>query len=333
MLVLTVDPEAVRGERVTVLSEAELQHYALVGVELRPLVVRIEDKVAQGVEDGLFTDQLVVHRNMRMVGDDEVGAHLKVFQIAVPGIGRGDRGKFFSAVRDNDAPAALLFDPGNDLLNGVHIAPAEAPGLVGAGGFTAALVADAEQSDPARLVENDGAFRLFQVHSHADRLRPELAGLLKCYLKSFGPGVHDVVIGKGGLSRMLSLSMRIDDTMINDYKADGVIVSTATGSTAYSLSAGGPIVNPSVPALLITPICPHTLDARPMIIPDDEEVQIYIAAVHQDIQMTFDGQESFQLLPGDVVYIRKGKNPARIIKFGDKNYYDTLKSKLWGNSK
>ena len=70
-----------------------------------------------------------------------------------------------------------------------------------------------------------------------------------------------------------------------------------------------------------------------MIIPDDEEVQIYIAAVHQDIQMTFDGQESFQLLPGDVVYIRKGKNPARIIKFGDKNYYDTLKSKLWGNSK
>ncbi|MBO6246119.1 MAG: NAD(+)/NADH kinase [Anaerovibrio sp.] len=148
-----------------------------------------------------------------------------------------------------------------------------------------------------------------------------------------GHAINDVVIGKGGLSRMLSLSMRIDDTMINDYKADGVIVSTATGSTAYSLSAGGPIVNPSVPALLITPICPHTLDARPMIIPDDEEVQIYIAAVHQDIQMTFDGQESFQLLPGDVVYIRKGKNPARIIKFGDKNYYDTLKSKLWGNSK
>ena len=151
--------------------------------------------------------------------------------------------------------------------------------------------------------------------------------------RMLGHAINDVVIGKGGLSRMLSLSMRIDDTMINDYKADGVIVSTATGSTAYSLSAGGPIVNPSVPALLITPICPHTLDARPMIIPDDEAVQIYIAAVHQDIQMTFDGQESFQLLPGDVVYIRKGKNPARIIKFGDKNYYDTLKSKLWGNSK
>ena len=150
--------------------------------------------------------------------------------------------------------------------------------------------------------------------------------------RMLGHAINDVVIGKGGLSRMLSLSMRIDDTLIADYKADGVIVATATGSTAYSLSAGGPIVNPAVPALLITPICPHTLEARPMIIPDDEEVQIYIAAVHQDIQMTFDGQESFQLLPGDVVYIRKGKNPARIIKFGDKNYYDTLKSKLWGNS-
>ncbi len=147
-----------------------------------------------------------------------------------------------------------------------------------------------------------------------------------------GHAINDVVIGKGGLSRMLHLGMRINDTYIDDYKADGVIVATATGSTAYSLSAGGPIVNPSVPALLITPICPHTLDARPMIIPDTDVVQIHIAAVHQDIQLTFDGQESFQLLPGDVVYIRKGKNPARIVKFGDKNYYQTLKNKLWGNT-
>lgn len=147
-----------------------------------------------------------------------------------------------------------------------------------------------------------------------------------------GHALNDVVISKGGLSRMLHLGLRVNDTYIDDYKADGLIVATATGSTAYSLSAGGPIVNPNVPALLITPICPHTLDARPMIIPDTDEVQIYIAAVHQDIQMTFDGQESFQLLPGDVVHIRKGKNPSRIIKFGDKNYYQTLKNKLWGNT-
>ncbi len=147
-----------------------------------------------------------------------------------------------------------------------------------------------------------------------------------------GHGLNDVVISKGGLSRMLHLGLRVNDTYIDDYKADGVIVATATGSTAYSLSAGGPIVNPNVPVLLITPICPHTLDARPMIIPDTDEVEIYIAAVHQDIQLTFDGQESFQLLPGDVVYIRKGKNPANIIKFGDKNYYQTLKNKLWGNT-
>ncbi|MCR5175842.1 MAG: NAD(+)/NADH kinase [Anaerovibrio sp.] len=147
-----------------------------------------------------------------------------------------------------------------------------------------------------------------------------------------GHAINDVVIGKGGLSRMLYLGLRINDNYINDYKADGIIVSTATGSTAYSLSAGGPIVNPGVQALLITPICPHTLDARPMIIPDDDEVQIYIAALHQDIQITFDGQESYQVLPGDVVHIRKGKNPARIIKFGDKNYYHTLKNKLWGNN-
>ena len=124
--------------------------------------------------------------------------------------------------------------------------------------------------------------------------------------RMLGHAINDVVIGKGGLSRMLSLSVRIDDTMINDYKADGVIVSTATGSTAYSLSAGGPIVNPSVPALLITPICPHTLDARPMIIPDDEEVQILFKGgdyLAQNVEVTVDGDTTLTIegkIDGDV---------------------------------
>lgn len=146
-----------------------------------------------------------------------------------------------------------------------------------------------------------------------------------------GHAINDVVISKGGVARMLHLGMSISGCYISDYKADGIIVSTATGSTAYSLSAGGPIVNPSVEALLITPICPHTLDVRPMIVSDKDEVRIHIAAVHQDIQLTFDGQESYQLLPGDEVIIRKGKNKARIIQFEDKNFYNTLKNKLWGN--
>lgn len=146
-----------------------------------------------------------------------------------------------------------------------------------------------------------------------------------------GHALNDVVICKGGVSRMLHLGMSVAGCRLTDYKADGVIVSTATGSTAYSLSAGGPIINPVVRSLLITPICPHTLEVRPMVISDEDNVRIHIAAVHQDIQITLDGQESYPLLPGDEVTIRKAKNPAKIIKFEDRNYYYTLKNKLWRN--
>ena len=146
-----------------------------------------------------------------------------------------------------------------------------------------------------------------------------------------GHAINDVVITKGGVARMLQLGLSVGGCRVADYKADGVIVSTATGSTAYSLSAGGPIVNPKVQALLITPICPHTFNVRPMIIAEDDEVHVHIAAVHQDILLTFDGQESFRLLPGDEVIVRRASAPVRIVKFDDKNYYHTLKNKLWRN--
>ena len=147
--------------------------------------------------------------------------------------------------------------------------------------------------------------------------------------KFLGHALNDIVIGKGGVSRMLHLGVSVDGCRMTDYKADGVIVSTATGSTAYSLSAGGPVINPAVKALLITPICPHTLEVRPMVISDEDYVRIHIAAVHQDIQITLDGQESYPLMPGDEITVRKAKNAAKIIKFEDRNYYYTLKNKLW----
>lgn len=146
-----------------------------------------------------------------------------------------------------------------------------------------------------------------------------------------GHAINDMVICKGGMSRMLHLGVSISGYRLTDYKADGVIISTATGSTAYSLSAGGPVINPAVKALLLTPICPHTLEVRPIVVPDTDKVRIHIAAVHQDIQITLDGQESYPLLPGDEITVRKAKNPAKIIKFGDRNYYYTLKNKLWRN--
>lgn len=143
--------------------------------------------------------------------------------------------------------------------------------------------------------------------------------------------MNDVVITKGGVARMLHLGLSIGGYRVGDFKADGMILSTALGSTAYSLSAGGPIVHPAVKAILITPICPHSFNARPMVVSDTESISVHIAAVHQDIQVVFDGQENFSLQPGDEVVVRKAMNPARIVKFEDKNYFATLNNKLWGS--
>lgn len=144
-----------------------------------------------------------------------------------------------------------------------------------------------------------------------------------------GSAINDVVVTKGGVARMLRLGLSIDRSLVANYQADGIIVSTATGSTGYSLSAGGPIINPRVKLLLETPICPHTLNARPMIISEEEEVCVQITASHRDIVLTFDGQDSCSLLPGDEIIVRKSPVAAQIVKFEDKNYYQTMRSKLW----
>lgn len=141
--------------------------------------------------------------------------------------------------------------------------------------------------------------------------------------------INDVVVTKGGVARMLRLGLSINDTHLVDYKADGIIVSTPTGSTAYSLSAGGPIMNPAIRALLVTPICAHTFNLRPLVARHTDIIHIHIASVHQDILVTFDGQESVPLLPGDEVIVREAREATKIIKFEDKDYYKVLKSKLW----
>lgn len=158
-----------------------------------------------------------------------------------------------------------------------------------------------------------------------------LAGFVKSNGKKrfLGHAINDVVVTKGGGARMLHLGLSINNSHLMDYKADGVIVSSPTGSTAYSLSAGGPIMNPTIRALLITPICAHTFNMRPLVVGEDDVVHIEIAAIHQDIIVTFDGQESFRLLPGDEVLVMKSNVQASIVKFEDKDYYQILRTKLW----
>jgi NAD+ kinase len=166
---------------------------------------------------------------------------------------------------------------------------------------------------------------------YATEDRMVLSGAVRSGGKShfLGHAMNEVVVTKGGVARMLHLGLSVNGCHISDYKADGLIVSTPMGSTAYSLSAGGPIVNPHIKAMILTPICPHSFTIRPMAIDEGDEVGIHIAAVHQDIIVTFDGQESFPLLPGDEVIVRRAHGAVPIVKFKDKDYYQTLLKKLW----
>ncbi len=147
-----------------------------------------------------------------------------------------------------------------------------------------------------------------------------------------GHAINDVVVNKGGGARMLNLGLSVDHCGVMDYKADGIIVSTATGSTAYSLSAGGPIINPKIKVLVLTPICPHTFNARPMVIDENDEVCIEMRTPHTDTVATFDGQENFRIPSRAAVIVRKALLPAKIVKFDDKNYYQTIRTKLLYNA-
>ena len=143
--------------------------------------------------------------------------------------------------------------------------------------------------------------------------------------------LNDAVINKAALARMLDFDVYVDSAPVGRYRADGLIVATPTGSTAYSLAAGGPIVHPQLDAFVITPICPHMLTNRPLVIPDTARVEIDIAAGEEPVYLTLDGQIGFQLQPSDRVVVTKSKNRVAFIRSPQKTYFEVLRSKLrWG---
>jgi NAD+ kinase len=146
-------------------------------------------------------------------------------------------------------------------------------------------------------------------------------------IKSFH-ALNDIVITKGAFSRIIKLEMYIADQYIDTYPADGLILSTSTGSTAYSLSAGGPIVAPNLEVMLITPICPHTLHSRPMVISPYQEVMISLASTQAEVMLTVDGQQGFKLDENDIIKIKKAPFKSHIIRFPNRSFFDVLREKL-----
>jgi NAD+ kinase len=143
--------------------------------------------------------------------------------------------------------------------------------------------------------------------------------------------LNDMVINKSALARILDLSVSIDGRYVANYRADGLIVATPTGSTAYSLSAGGPIILPSVGAIVLTPICPHTLTNRPLVIPPDAAVEIRLMSPPEDVLMTLDGQVGRPIRAGERIRILRSEEEVLLIRSANRNYFDLLRQKLkWG---
>jgi len=140
--------------------------------------------------------------------------------------------------------------------------------------------------------------------------------------------LNDMVINKSALSRLASCAVYLDDVYLTTFRADGLIVATPTGSTAYSLAAGGPVVHPAVPSIILTPICPFTLTNRPLIIPDTTAIEIRLEESPEDIILTLDGQEGFDMDPRDRIFVSKSPHSLQLISFEPDSYYKVLKTRL-----
>ncbi|MFW6334052.1 MAG: NAD(+)/NADH kinase [Desulfosalsimonas sp.] len=140
--------------------------------------------------------------------------------------------------------------------------------------------------------------------------------------------LNDVVINKGALARLANIETYIDERYLTTYRSDGLIVATPTGSTAYSLAAGGPVVHPAVEGFLVTPICPFTLTNRVLVVPNTSQIKIRMGEKASDIVATFDGQEGMELDESDEIIIEKSSFPLNLIKLPGYNYFDILKAKL-----
>jgi NAD+ kinase len=143
--------------------------------------------------------------------------------------------------------------------------------------------------------------------------------------------LNDVVVNKSALARIIEIEAYLNGQFVNLFRADGLIVATPTGSTAYNLSAGGPIIYPSMNAVVITPICPFTLSNRPIVVPDDSMIEVRLATENEEVALTLDGQVGFPLQAGDRAVIRKSETAFNLVQPPNRNYFEVLRDKLkWG---
>lgn len=182
-----------------------------------------------------------------------------------------------------------------------------------------------EEMLPAISSVIDGEFRIdSRVMLDAELYRAD-------ELIASGRVLNDVVINKAALARIIDIEVRLNGMYVNTFRADGLIVSTPTGSTAYNLSAGGPIVYPSMNAIVMTPICPFTLTNRPIVVPDEASIEVILNNENEGVVLSLDGQTGYPMKADDRVLIRKSDTAFHLVQPANRNYFDVLRDKLkWG---
>lgn len=143
--------------------------------------------------------------------------------------------------------------------------------------------------------------------------------------------LNDAVINKSALARIVELRLEVDGRRVTTYRSDGLIISTPTGSTAYNLSADGPIVCPTLPVVVLTPICPHALSQRPIVVPEAATIEVRLVTDEEDVYLTLDGQEGTSMKAGDTISVKRSAAVVRLVRVVDRTFYDNLRDKLhWG---
>jgi len=194
--------------------------------------------------------------------------------------------------------------------------------LGGLGFLTEVTIKEAQAALGRVLAGDYEVDRRIMLEAIVERASEEIAQVFQAF--------NDVVVSKGPLGRMLQLDVIANGKHFCSYRADGLIVATPTGSTAYALAAGGPIVYPTLDAIVLAPICPHTLTNRPVVLPDTYEIEIHVKAPDHDTTITVDGQESAQLGPADVIRIHRGRHAVSLIRSAHP-YFEIWRDKLhWG---
>jgi NAD+ kinase len=209
-----------------------------------------------------------------------------------------------------------------------HLAPQDVP-IVGVNlgrlGFLVDIRPDAMLDEIGRILDGDR-----QVER---RLLLAAEVMRKGKIVHAAAAFNDVVVGKGEIARMIEFDTFIGGEFVNRTRGDGIIVASPTGSTAYALSAGGPILLPPLPALALVPICPHTLSDRPIVVPSTNTIEIVMAGQPQNAHVTFDGQSTFSLAEHDRIYVRRAEHDVELVHPSSRSHFEVLRIKLgWGET-